>query len=81
MTHQNSSQTQQDDLQARKIAFATTRSIEPCVNAACGHGECECGPRCECGGVALGQGRDPSTRVTCEPCVEFVKRRKQLEGD
>ena len=67
-------------LQARKIAFATTRSIDPCVNAACGHAECECGAKCECGGVDLGEGRDPSTRVTCEPCVEFVqRRRKQLE--
>lgn len=68
-------------LQERKKAFATARSIEPCVNAACGHEECECGPACECGDVALaGEGRDPSTRVTCEPCVEFMKRsRKRLE--
>ena len=60
-----------DDLCALKRAHALAARVEPCANARCACATCECGPACECGIPGV----DDATRVTCEPCVAFVKDR------
>lgn len=56
-----------EDLRARKLAFAASKSIDACVNDACGYDACECGAGCQCELAHVSE----ATRKTCDPCKAF----------